>query len=53
MGGKGPVELFAVAVLPAYFDGALVGDGELEGPPTGYAVLVVQLGLVNVVRKKA
>ena len=53
MGRKGPVELSAVAVLPAYLDGALVGDGELEGSPTGYAVLVVQLGLENVDGKKA
>ena len=31
MKDKGPAELFAVPLLLAFLDGALVGDGELQG----------------------
>ena len=33
MKDKGYAELFAVPLLLAYFDSALVGDGELQGSP--------------------
>ena len=53
MKDKGPAELFAVPLLLAFLDGALVGDGERGGSPTRCAVLVVQLSRDDVISEKA